>query len=172
MTPKEFDKFYPVVVAWLRSTLAVHSSATRTVASCGFPRLPLYFSAETLALAKVVLVDRLPLPPLSSWGLSRFADFERSNPDGITYLDTFFLKQHQSKNEAIYFHELIHVLQWRILGPEKFLRAYADGLESFGYRNSPLEVMAYDAEKRFVLSTVQFNAEQLVTESLRHLDAD
>ena len=110
-------------------------------------------------------LHRLPLPPLSSWGLTRFADFERSNPDGITYLDTFFLKQHQSKNEAIHFHELIHVIQWRILGSEKFLRAYADGLENFGYRNSPLEVMAYDAEKRFVSSTAQFNAEQFVTET-------
>lgn len=166
MTPQEFDKFYPVVASWIRSTLVVYSSATRTVASCGFLRLPFYFSAETLGSAKVMLVDRLPLPPLSSWGLTRFADFERSDPDGITYLDTFFVKRHQSKNEAIYFHELIHVIQWRVLGLEKFLRAYADGLESFGYRNSPLEVMAYDAEKRFVSSTVQFNAEQLVAESL------
>ena len=166
MIPQEFDKFYPVVAGWLRSTLTVYSNSARTVASCGFPRLPLYFSAATLASAKVVTVDRLPLPPLSSWGLTRFADFERSNPDGITYLDTFFLKQHQSKNEAIHFHELIHVIQWRILGPEKFLRAYADGLENFGYRNSPLEVMAYDAEKRFVSSTAQFNAEQFVAENL------
>jgi hypothetical protein len=81
-------------------------------------------------------------------------------------LDTFFVKRHQSKNEAIHFHELIHVIQWRLLGPEKFLRAYADGLNSFGYRNSLLEIMAYDAEKRFVSSTVQFDAEQLVAESL------
>lgn len=169
MTPQEFDKFYPVVAGWLRSTLTVHSSAARTVASCGFPHLPLYFSAATLASAKVVLVDRLPLPPLSSWGLTRFADFERSDPDGITYLDTFFLKRHQSKNEAIYFHELIHVIQWRMLGPEKFLRAYAVGLESFGYRNSPLEVMAYDAEKRFVSSAAEFDAEQFVAENLTHV---
>ena len=166
MTPQEFDKFYPLIAGWLRSTLTVHSSAARSVASCGFPRLPLYFSVETLALANVVLVDRLPIPPLSSWGLTRFADFERSDPDAITYLDTFFLKPHQSKNEAIHFHELIHVIQWRVLGPENFLRSYADGLERFGYRDSPLEVMAYDAEKRFVTSTARFDAEQFVVENL------
>jgi hypothetical protein len=166
MTPQEFEKFYPVVASWIRSTLMVYSGATRTVTSCGFPRLPFYFSAKTLASTKVVLADRLPLPPLSSWGLTDFADFERSDPDGVTYLDTFFVKRHQSKNEAIHFHELIHVIQWRFLGPEKFLRAYADGLNSFGYRNSLLEIMAYDAEKRFVSSTVQFDAEQLVAESL------
>jgi hypothetical protein len=167
MTPQEFDKFYRVVAAWLRSTLTVHSGTARTVASCGFPRLPLYFSPETLAFAKVVLVNRLPIPPLSSWGLTRFADFERSDPDGITYLNTFFLKRHQSKNEAIHFHELIHVIQWRVLGPENFIRLYADGLERFGYRDSPLEVMAYDAENRFVTSTAGFDVEQFIVENLR-----
>jgi hypothetical protein len=47
--------------------------------------LPLYFTEQTLASAKVVLVDPLPMPPLSSMGLARFADFERGNFDGITY---------------------------------------------------------------------------------------
>ena len=108
--------------------------------------IALYFTAETLASAKVVIMDRLPVPPLSSWGLTQCASFERIDPDGISYLDTCFLKPHQSRNEAIHFHELIHVIQWRVLGAERFLRSYADGLERFGYRDSPLEVMAYDAE--------------------------
>ncbi|MGC2826620.1 MAG: hypothetical protein WA322_20735, partial [Pseudolabrys sp.] len=99
-------------------------------------------------------------PPLSKWGLTQFADFDRSNPDGITYLATFFLKRAQSRNEAIHFHELIHVVQWRILGPGRLLRSYADGLERFGYRQSPLEVMAYDAEAAFTTSTVRFDAER------------
>src|SRR5262249_32739705 len=166
MTPEEFHQFYPLVDDWLHYILTTHAGAARTVASCELPRLPLYFRAETLASSKVIVVDRLPLPPLSSWGLKQFADFERSNPDGITYLNTFFLRRSQSKNEAIHFHELIHVIQWRILGPESFLRAYADGLERFGYRDSPLEVMAYDAEARFVASANAFDAERLVTESL------
>jgi hypothetical protein len=166
MTPEEFRKFYPPIIDWLRVTLADHAGAARAVASCGFPRLPLYFTKETLASAKVVLLDRLPLPPLSSWGLTRFADFERGDPDGITYLDTFFLKRNQSANERIHFHELIHVVQWRIMGPENFLGSYAHGLECYGYRDSPLEVMAYDAETRFVTSTAGFDAEQFVAENL------
>jgi hypothetical protein len=58
------------------------------------------------------------------------------------------------------------VIQWRILGPENFLRSYADGLERYGYRDSPLEIMAYNAEARFVTSTAGFDAEQLVAENL------
>jgi hypothetical protein len=170
MTPEDFQKFFPLVDNWIWAALAAHAGKARPIASCGFPRLPRYFTAETLASAKVVIMDRLPVPPLSSWGLTQFASFERGDPDGITYVDTCFLKPHQSKNEAIHFHELIHVIQWRVLGAERFLRSYADGLECFGYRDSPLEVMAYDAEARFVASTAGFDAEELVAENLARVD--
>jgi hypothetical protein len=66
----------------------------------------------------------------------------------------------------MHFHELIHVIQWRILGPERFVHSYADGLEHFGYRQSPLEVMAYDAEAAFATSTEGFDAEKMVAEKL------
>lgn len=69
-------------------------------------------------------------------------------------------------DEGLHFHELIHVVQWRVLGPERFLAAYADGLEKFGYRASPLEAMAYDAQAAFVQSTQIFNAEKLVADKL------
>ena len=46
------------------------------------------------------------------------------------------------------------------------LDAYADGLETFGYRNSPLESMAYDAQASFSRSTQGFDAEKLVAEKL------
>jgi len=166
MTPDEFQKFYPPLLNWLEMTLDAYSTAAQTVASRGFPRLPLYFSANTLASTKVALVDQLPIPPLSSMGLTRFVDFERGNFDGITYLDTFFLKQAQAKNEAMHFHELIHVIQWSLLGPDRFLFAYANGLEQFGYRESPLEVMAYDAERAFTSSSTIFDAERLVATKL------
>lgn len=166
MTPDDFQKFYPLVDNWIRTTLAAFAETAQSVASRGFLRLPLYFTTKTLASAKVVLIDRLPIPPLSQWGLTQYADFEQSNSNRITYLDTFFLKHAQSRNEAIYFHELIHVIQWKILGPERFLRSYADGLERFGYRDSPLEIIAYDAEAAFATSKDAFDAEKVVAERL------
>jgi hypothetical protein len=129
-------------------------------------RLPHYFSEKLLVDAKCVLVDRVPTPPLSALGLKRYAVFEQGDYDGITYLDTFFLKKRNVADEGLYFHELIHVVQWRVLGPERFLAAYADGLEQFGYRDSPLEAMAYDAQTVFSQSKRVFNAEQLVVDRL------
>jgi hypothetical protein len=132
MTPKEFQSIYPHVLAWMRQTLADYADEAQTVASRGFTRLPLYFSGELLASTKFVALERLPMPPLSSLGISRFAQFERGDFDGITYLDTFFLKRRRVADERLHFHELIHVIQWRLLGPASFLAAYADGLQRSG----------------------------------------
>ena len=90
MSPEEFANFYPPLLNWIRTTLTANGHVARIVASRGFSRLPLYFTEETLASTKVVLIDPLPIPPLTSMGLTRFADFERGNFDGITYMDTFF----------------------------------------------------------------------------------
>jgi hypothetical protein len=56
MTPEDFQKFYPLLIDWLRTTLATYAGRTQTVASRAFPRLPLYFTAETIVSVKVVLV--------------------------------------------------------------------------------------------------------------------
>ena len=53
--------------------------------------------------------------------------------------------------------------------PEGFLRAYANGLEEFGYENSPLEKIAYDAEASFKRSSEIFDAEKFVAEQLGSL---
>jgi hypothetical protein len=169
VTPEEFRAAYPKLRAWIEKTLALHEKDAQPTASMHFVRLPLYFSRALLETAKVIAVDRLPMPPLSEMGLSRFAAFEQGNFSGVTYLDTYFLKRTAVREEAIHFHELIHVLQWRLLGPEGFLAAYADGLDSFGYENSPLERMAYDAEASFRRGTSIFDAEKFVTEELARL---
>lgn len=41
---------------------------------------------------------------------------------------------------------------------------YADGLARFGYRNSPLEEMAYTADAQFEATREPFNVEEFVRE--------
>lgn len=162
MTPEEFR----TLIGWIRQTLTVHEKGAKAVASLGFLRLSGYFGNELLTSAKVVAVDRVPMPPLSAMGLSRFAEYEHGDYEGITYLDTFFVKRRSAAIEQLHFHELIHIVQWRLLGPEAFLATYAAGLQTFGYRNSPLERMAYDAEASFCRSDHPFDAANLVAEQL------
>lgn len=165
MTPEEFAKYAPLLVGWIKSTLQAAAPQARPISECGFSRLSSYYSSDTLTSSKVVVVDRLPLPPLTQMGLTEFQDFERGQYDGITYFDTFFVRR-PCQTEALYFHELIHIIQWRKLGPEGFLGAYAAGLEQFGYFNSPLEKMAYQAQRLFETSTLPFDAEKFVEDGL------
>ncbi|MGA2691691.1 MAG: hypothetical protein ABSF76_04955 [Opitutaceae bacterium] len=167
LTPEEFRAKYPFLIGWIKKTIADHASRARSVASLGFTRLPDYFSPSLLVSAKVVQVDRLPMPPLSQMGLTEFTEWERVEYGGITYLDTFFITRREVTNEPLYFHELIHVLQWRMLGPERFIAMYADGLETFGYRNGPLETMAYSLQGRFESSPMIFDAEFAVKTQLK-----
>ena len=168
MTEEQFKAVYPQVYKWIRQTLFSHAAQARTVDSVGFTRLALYFTSELLSTTKFVVVDRVPVPPLSAMGLKQFADFEKGDWGGMTYLDTFFVHQSRASDESLFVHELIHVLQWRLLGPERFLASYADGLETLGYHKSPLEVMAYDAENTFITVTQPFDAEKLIKEQLKN----
>jgi hypothetical protein len=169
LTPEEFHAAYPKLWAWIQKTLEFYEEKAKPVASMHFVRLPLYFDHSLLETAKFIAIDRLPMPPLSAMGLSRFAVFEQGNFSGITYLDRYFIKQTMVTEEAIHFHELIHVIQWHLLGPEGFLAAYANGLEEFGYENSPLEKMAYVAEALFKQSSAIFDAEKFVVARLGRL---
>src|SRR5437868_6427447 len=165
MTPEKSRRYFPAVETWIRVTLAAHAAEARTIACLGFARLPRYFPAEVLRSAKRVVVTRVPMPPLAEIGLARFAEFEHGDFRGVTYLDTFFVRADCADDEALHFHELIHVVQWRALGPEAFLMAYADGLDSFGYRGSPLEDMAYRAQAAFSRGEI-FDAEKWVIAQL------
>ena len=159
MTEKEFRKVYPLIAGWIKQTLAEHASAARPVASLGFSRLPHYYDAQLLASSMVVFVPRVPVPPLLAKGLDQFRDFEQMDAGGTTYLNTYFVRADQSDSESLHFHELVHVIQWRLLGPEKFLALYADALERFGYRKSPLERMAFRLQKRFEREAQPFSVE-------------
>ena len=159
MIEQEFRKAYPLIAGWIRQTLAQYASVARPVASFGFSRLPHYYDEQLLTSSMVVLVPRVPVPPLSAMGLDRFSDFEQMDAAGITYLDTYFVRADQSHVESLHFHELVHAIQWRLLGPERFLAVYANGLDRFGYRNSPLEAMAYSLQARFDREAQAFSVE-------------
>ncbi len=157
MTEHEFRAVYPLIAGWIQKTLAEHATAAKPVASFGFSRLPDYYDTQLLASSKAVVVSRVPMPPLSAMGIDRFRSFEQMNAGGMTFFDTYFVRADHAHEESLHFHELVHVIQWRMLGPEKFLALYADGLERFGYRKSPLEVMAFGLQHRFQREAQPYN---------------
>lgn len=160
---------YPLIFGWIQKTLTQFAPVARSVGTLGFRRLPSYYENGILDHVRVVVVPKVPVPPLSAMRLSRFSEFERLDLSGITYLDTYFVRAEHASFESLHFHELVHVIQWRALGPERFLATYVDGLERCGYRNSPLEVLAYDLQARFDTDQRPFNVETEVQRSLGNL---
>ena len=138
----------PEVRQWIDEFLNVHADRACAISALGFGRLPMCFPHELLERAKVVMVPRVPFPPIDRFGLPELAPVQRISFAGITFKDTFFLQEGQT-SESLHFHELVHIVQWARLGVDNFLLAYGVGLVGFGYEQSPLEQMAYSLQRSF-----------------------
>jgi hypothetical protein len=156
----------PQVAGWIDNVIQQHRHIARPVTTLGFARLSQYFQSETLSRAFAVEVSTIPMPPLTALGLPQFEAFERMDADGITYRDTYFIRRGRAMDEALHFHELVHVVQWQMLGPEQFVLAYARGLAT-GYSTNPFEEIAYALQDRFTRHVEPFDVEPMVR---RHLD--
>jgi hypothetical protein len=160
----------PIVRKWIDSTVEEHRPAARPLASLGFSRLAHYFDAETLKRAWVVEVDVVPKPPLTVLGLHQFSEFEEMNAAGITYGDVCFVERARARDESVHFHELVHAIQWHVLGADRFLLAYALGyLAGAGYDNNPLEEVAHTLEGLFAREPRLFRVEPIVSQHLERV---
>jgi len=160
----------PFIRSWIERTVAAHANTARPVGAlveaCGFRRLPGYFDEDFLRRVRCAAVERVPLPPLVPAGLRRFAGFGTACCAGIAYGDTYFVDKRFELNESLHFHELIHAVQWDCLGFDRFIRAYARGLLREGYARSPLEIMAYEHQRRFETDPAPYCAETRVREEI------
>jgi hypothetical protein len=157
-TIHKFHLTLPTMRQWIERTLEENKNQAVSVIDLDFPRLKKVFPPDLLRKAKAVVVSgKLPFPPLGHMGLTEFEEMENGPRDGITYKDTFFLSHLNQKSESLHFHEIVHVVQWERLGVNDFLLAYGVGLMQFGYRDSPLEQMAYSLTEDFKKGTLPSN---------------
>jgi len=160
----------PAIRKWIDTTVEEYRPAARPLTSLGFSRLAHYFDAETLKRACVVEVDVVPRPPLTALGLHQFSDFEQINAAGTTYGSVYFVDRTRANDESLHFHELVHTIQWHILGADQFLVAYALGhLAGGGYTNNPLEEVAHTLESIFAREPRLFRVEPIVSQHLERV---
>lgn len=125
------------------------ASQAVTVASLSVPGLTRCYTKELLESTRLVITDQNCYPPLDRLGwLGEFKALNAIPWGGITYNDIYFLRR-EAVCPAVHFHELVHVVQYRRLGVDRFLCAYGVGLAVYGYDDSPLEKMAYDLQLEF-----------------------
>lgn len=138
----------PQLQRWILKYTESAAAQAVCVASLCVRDLARCYPAELLGIARVSLVDEICYPPLDRFGLPEFKDLQETTWSGITYGDIYFLRRDVAC-PALHFHELVHVVQYRRLGFERFLWAYCVGLSLQRYEESPLEKMAYDLQLEF-----------------------
>jgi hypothetical protein len=130
----------------LYKTRAALLSSEQKTPLRGFFRDSLLGSTRT----KVLVDERLSNPGFfsmaQSFGISNLPDF--SSVAAVTFESV--VVSHEPFSDALLFHELVHVEQYRQLGVSKFAELYVRGfLFNGGYDGIPLERNAYELGHRF-----------------------
>ncbi len=114
-------------------------------------RLRPYFASADLDRVLVLETDRLPLPALPFRQAARRMGLEFLDPSQIAAITfDYVIASQQALRPGLLFHELVHVVQFRLLGVTAFARLYTRGFLAGGsYAGIPLERCARDLEYRF-----------------------
>jgi len=120
-----------------------------------------FFSSVDLQRIRVIQpgMERVPNPPfyaeLEQLGFTGLPDF--TSMAAITFDDVVVF--HQAMTPQLIFHEMVHIVQYRLLGIDDFARLYVRGYLLGGYEGTPLEVCAYELDGRFIMGSVGFDVE-------------
>jgi hypothetical protein len=156
----DFQALIPSIVAdarqWVESQRNRYRPVARGLTETEWVELERFFTPVYLDLARItwgpVVEDPPFYPELQSLGLH----FPFSAANGITYVDTIFLAEsrgfHDPPPLPLLFHELVHVVQFSILGVDRFLSRYVQGYFEHGqvYEANPLEAHAIELQGRYV----------------------
>lgn len=158
--------------SWILSQREIMRPASVTLSGEYRDRYAAYFLPETLEAVRYRFVDVIENPDfyddLAARGMEIPLDF--SKMDGITFVDTILISKQnfdQFDLRRLLFHECVHVAQYQHLGADEFVPRYVHGWaeNNFDYFAIPLEVQAYELERRFARGET-FSVENAIAESL------
>jgi hypothetical protein len=118
-----------------------------------------YFLPEDLDRVRTIECDPLPVSDLPFRGTARCLGLDL--PDvSLAAAITFdhVIAAREPLAPALLFHELVHAVQYRLLGVREFARLYVRGLLfEGGYDGIPLERCAYELGCRFEIAGAPFD---------------
>ena len=159
---------------WIRSQRAHHMALSKELPDTTRQALMGYFEPETLTLARFRRVPSIDNPGF-------YSEFERvgeripldfSSWAAITFGEVILVNESlvpAPLPHSVVFHEMVHLVQYQVLGIEEFSRRYVERLAQtrFQYMNIPLETEAFDLQERFERSHGEvFSAEAVIRGSL------
>lgn len=157
LSPAEVGALIDLGAQWFPEVVAQYDMYNLGSVPQQFSKLREYYAEELLQKTDHFMSYRCPIfpfemlnlpppkdgtsPTAAGWSLPK-----QDNIAGIAVPGAYFMSIGAYNNESTHLHELVHVVQYEILGPKTFLAVYALGLIRHGYRHSPLEEMAYDLQ--------------------------
>ena len=138
--------------SWIASQREVHRPNAAPISEQHRDQLSGLFGPPTLDFARIRHVPLIDNPPFYEELGQILLDFR--DMAGITYCDTILISDAKVPGGAslsLVFHELVHVVQYAVLGIERFAQQYVVGWaqNDFKYDRIPLEAQAYDLQRRF-----------------------
>ena len=159
LTPQQITTFSQAVAEYIYAQRTLYYPRAATLA---FGEVwSRFFPAADLERIRVLQpgLERVPNPPfyddLGKLGFTGLPDF--STMAAITFDDVVVF--HEPLTPQLIFHELVHVVQYRLLGIAEFARLYVRGYLHGGYDGTPLELCAYQLDGRFIMGSVGFDVE-------------
>jgi len=124
-------------------------------------RLRQHFSDDDLERVRVALANPLPITDPPFYPLFRWLPLDIPEPslvDAITF--DYVIAARETMGFPLLFHEMVHVIQYRLLGVKAFARLYVKGFfAGGGYHGIPLERCALEMEQRFINGPEPFDVE-------------
>ena len=158
--PAIFNRLYsqlPELTRWMQRTRERYLSSATAVAELGFKKIDVVYPPNIRNFAKLVAdFEHVPVPSFTQMGLEQLKEFEGLNPVGITFNDMIYLQEGYF-DEMTCFHEMIHVVQWKHLGIEKFLISYGVLQAVHGYKDNPFEQIAQYYQERLESNALPMN---------------
>jgi len=153
------------IESWIDETIEGHIQ-NRVSCDCFAKVFSGFYPIEFLSRSYFVTTEQIPKPDFPELRQAGMGDFIDRPLSGITYKDTYFIKKGCESDLELHFHELVHVVQWQILGASNFIGRYIEEMKQYGYEDAPLEEMAYGLQNTFSKKTYPFNVPDYVKDNI------
>ncbi len=141
------------VSSYLRGERERHWPAAAPLAQQHKARMWPYFSPILLDQVRIVELRGSRLPPPPFYAKARALGFENlpeiTHMDSLSFLDVVVFNE--KLTERALFHSLVHAVQFRVLGVERYTRLFVQGfLRTKAHFTVPLEAHAFSLESKFM----------------------
>ena len=152
LAPAQVGHIISNVAAFIEDQRRLYAVLGQPLNDADRARLAVHFPAEVLDSTRFARVRSLKNPEfyaeLKHMGFTNLPQFRQMA--AITFVDVVVAQQEFTP--SLFFHELVHVVQYRQLGSARFAELYVRGfLDTGEYLSIPLERVAYHLEDMFRL---------------------